>query len=76
MTDPDHESKPLVISSFKDALRKKVIAYEYWGFYDINDDGSLEPIVATGLVLTLIRMEKNPFPDGKFTLVVVPYMPR
>lgn len=76
MTDPDHESKTPNDFQFKDALRKKVVAYEYWGFYDINDDGSLEPIVATWIGSTLIRMEKNPFPDGKLPLVVVPYMPR
>nr|DAE39446.1 MAG TPA: Portal protein [Bacteriophage sp.] len=76
MTDPDHESKTPGDFQFKDALRKKVVAYEYWGFYDINDDGSLEPIVATWIGSTLIRMEKNPFPDGKLPLVVVPYMPR
>ena len=76
ITDPDHESKTPGDFQFKDALRKKVVAYEYWGFYDINDDGSLEPIVATWIGSTLIRMEKNPFPDGKLPLVVVPYMPR
>lgn len=76
MTDPGHESKTPSDFQFKDALRKKVVAYEYWGFYDINDDGSLEPIVATWIGSTLIRMEKNPFPDGKLPLVVVPYMPR
>ncbi|AWY03372.1 portal protein [Escherichia phage phi G17] len=76
MTDPDHESKTPSDFQFKDSLRKKVVAYEYWGFYDINDDGSLEPIVATWIGSTLIRMEKNPFPDGKLPLVVVPYMPR
>lgn len=76
MTDPDHESKTPSDFQFRDALRKKVVAYEYWGFYDINDDGSLEPIVATWIGSTLIRMERNPFPDGKLPLVVVPYMPR
>lgn len=76
MTDPDHESKTPSDFQFKDSLRKKVVAYEYWGFYDINDDGSLEPIVATWIGSTLIRMERNPFPDGKLPLVVVPYMPR
>lgn len=76
MTDPDHESKTPGDFQFKDALRKKVVAYEYWGFFDINGTGSLEPIVATWIGSTLIRMEKNPFPDGKLPLVVVPYMPR
>lgn len=76
MTDPDHESKTPGDFQFRDAMRKRVIAYEYWGFYDINGTGELEPIVATWIGSTLIRLEKNPYPDGKLPLVVVPYMPR
>lgn len=76
MTDPDHASKTPGDFQFRDALRKRVIAYEYWGFYDINGNGELEPIVATWIGTTLIRMERNPYPDGKLPLVVVPYMPR
>lgn len=76
MTDPDHESKTPSDFQFRDAMRKRVVAYEYWGFYDINGTGELEPIVATWIGTTLIRMEKNPYPDGKLPLVVVPYMPR
>lgn len=76
MTDPDHESKTPGDFQFRDAMRKRVVAYEYWGFYDINDNGVLEPIVATWIGSTLIRLEKNPYPDGKLPIVVVPYMPR
>lgn len=76
LTDPDHESKTPGDFQFRDALRKRVIAYEYWGFYDINGTGELEPFVATWIGTTLIRLEKNPYPDGKLPLVVVPYMPR
>lgn len=76
MTDPDHESKTPGDFQFRDAMRKRVVAYEYWGFYDINDNGILEPIVATWIGSTLIRLEKNPYPDGKLPIVVVPYMPR
>jgi hypothetical protein len=76
MTDPDHESKTPSDFQFRDAMRKRVIAYEYWGFWDIEDNGELQPFVATWIGTTLIRMEKNPFPDGKLPLVVVPYMPR
>lgn len=61
--------------SFKDPARKKVVAYEYWGYYDIDGSGELTPFVATWIGSTLIRMEKNPFPDEKIPLVLVPYMP-
>lgn len=61
--------------TFSDAIRKKVIAYEYWGFNDINDDGNLVPIVATWIDDVMIRMEENPFPDGKLPFVVTAYTP-
>lgn len=76
ITDPDHESKTPSDFQFRDAMRKRVVAYEYWGFWDISGKGELEPFVATWIGTTLIRMEKNPYPDGKLPLVVVPYMPR
>jgi hypothetical protein len=73
--EPDHSTQTPQDFQFKDALRKKVVAYEYWGFYDINGDGTLVPIVATWIANTMIRMEKNPFPDQKIPFVVVPYLP-
>lgn len=76
ITDPDHESKTPSDFQFRDAMRKRVVAYEYWGFWDISGKGELEPFVATWVGTTLIRMERNPYPDGKLPLVVVPYMPR
>lgn len=60
---------------FKDDARKKVIAYEYWGFYDIKGDGILVPIVAAWVGNVMIRMEKNPFPDQKIPFVLVKYLP-
>jgi hypothetical protein len=62
-------------AQYKDTLRKKVVAYEYWGFRDVNGTGQLTPIVATWIGTTMVRMEENPFPDQKLNLVVVPYMP-
>jgi hypothetical protein len=47
--------------NFKDKARKKIWAYEYWGYWDINDDGVLVPFVATWVGSTLIRLEKSPF---------------
>ena len=60
---------------FSDKPREKIRAYEYWGFWDINGDGLLAPIVATWVGDVLIRMEENPFPDQKVPFVVVPYLP-
>ena len=71
----DHATNAPDTFNFKDVLRKKVVAYEYWGLYDIHKTGELIPIVATWIGDVLIRMEENPFPDGKPPFVVVPYMP-
>lgn len=60
---------------FQDKPRKKLVAREYWGFWDIDGDGEVEPIVATWVGDTMIRMEENPFPDRKVPFVVVPYLP-
>lgn len=75
ITNPEHETNTPTDFQFKDALRKKVVAYEYWGFYDIASDGVLVPIVVTWIGDTIIRMETNPFPDEKLPYVVVPYLP-
>ena len=74
--DPDHYSNTPDEFNFKDKSRKKVVAYEYWGYYDINGDGSLMPIVATWVRDTLIRLDLNPFPDQKIPYVLVPYLPQ
>lgn len=58
---------------FKDAPRKKVIVYEYWGNYDMNDDGIAEPIVCAWVNDIIIRLQDNPYPDGKPPFVVVPF---
>ena len=75
LNDPDHETKTPNDFQFRDAMRKRVIAYEYWGFWDIKGDGEMQPFVATWIGNTLIRMELNPFPDGKLPFVLVPYLP-
>lgn len=71
----EHTSNTPNDFNFKDEARKRVVAYEYWGFYDVNNDGVLVPIVATWIGNVMIRMEENPFPDRKIPLVAVPYMP-
>ncbi len=75
ITNPDHESRTPNTFQFRDQLRKRVVAYEYWGFYDIRGDGRLVPIVCTWIGDVIIRMEENPFPDQKLPFVLVPYLP-
>lgn len=75
LATPDHETTTPENFHLCDDLRKKVVAYEMWTFWDINDDESLVPIVATWIGDTLIRLELNPFPDQKLPFVVVPYLP-
>lgn len=74
--DAEHTSSTPDDFNFKDSSRRKGVAYEYWGFYDIHGDGSLVSIVATWIGSTLIRLEENPFPDGKLPYVMVPYLPQ
>lgn len=60
---------------YQDKARKKFVVYEYWGYYDIDDSGTTTPIVATWVGDTMIRLEKNPYPDAKIPFVIIPYMP-
>lgn len=47
---------------FEDDVRKKFIVHEYWGNYDLNDDGIAEPIVLAWVGDVIIREEDNPLP--------------
>lgn len=62
--------------SFDDKSRRKIVAHEYWGFYDVDNSGKLTPIVATWIDNVLIRMEENPFPDKQIPFVSFSYMPK
>jgi len=75
LATPDHTSQTPLDYYTKDDLRRKVVAYEYWGLWDINGDDKLVPILATWIGDVLIRLEKNPFPDEKPPFVIVTYMP-
>jgi hypothetical protein len=75
-SEPYHVAKTTDTNfNFTDALRKKVVAYEFWGLWDIGNDGNLVPIVATWIGNVMVRLELNPFPDEKPPFVVVNYMP-
>ena len=60
---------------FKDDPRKKLRAYEYWGYWDIDGDGTVQPIVATWIDKVLIRMEKSPFPFDGLPFSIAKFMP-
>ena len=74
LSQPDHETTTPNEFNLRDT-RKKVVAYEYWGYYDINGDDVLVPFVATWIGDVLVRMELNPFPDEKLPFVLVTYLP-
>lgn len=74
--EPDHAASAGTRSfSFSDKPRKKLVVYEYWGFWDIDGDGTVKPIVAAWVGSTLIRLEANPYPDKKIPFVVRQYLP-
>ena len=75
LTEPDFDSGEISSFNFSDEPRKKFVAHEYWGFWDIEDDGTVEPIVATWVGDTMIRLEENPFPDQELPFVSVQYLP-
>jgi len=76
LADPDFkESIDNKTFSFKDEPRKQIVAYTYWGNWDIHKTGIAVPIMATWVNNTLIRMEENPFPFKTHPFVGVAYMP-
>lgn len=74
-SDPDFQADGDTAFNFKDKDRSKLVAYEYWGYHDTENDGTMRSFVATWVGDVLIRMEYNPFPDNKFPFVGVKYLP-
>lgn len=60
---------------FSDEARKKIIVYEYWGYWDIDGTGIAQAICATIANGKFIKLERNPFPDNEIPFVVIPYLP-
>lgn len=76
--DPDYDAYKSVESNnfeFGDKPRKRMRAYEYWGYWDVHGEGTLTSIVATWIGNTMIRLEENPFPHGRIPFSVTTYMP-
>ena len=75
LSEPDHASENEGSFSFNDKPRKKFVAYEYWGYWDIDNSGVVSPIIATWVGDTLIRLQENPFPDQELPFVSAQYLP-
>lgn len=71
--DYDYRPEDPTRFQFSDQARKKLIVHEYWGNYDMNEDGIAEPIVCAWVGDTIIRLQDNPYPDGKPPFIVVPF---
>ena len=76
LSEPDDLEGNVRSFNFQDKPRKRIVAYEYWGYWDINNDGKVKPFVATWIGDTMVRMEENPFPDGEIPFIVVQYLPK
>lgn len=73
---PDHAATEGAKNfTFSDQPRKKIVVHEYWGVRDIDGGGKVTPIVVSWVNNTMIRMEKNPFPDKGLPFVVEQYLP-
>lgn len=71
--DADYVPEDLTNFRFNDKARKKLMVHEYWGNYDLNGDGIAEPILCVWVQDIIIRLQTNPYPDGKPPFIVVPY---
>ena len=72
--DPEYDRKGIYFE-FNDKARKKFVVYEYWGNYDMNNDGIAEPIVCAWVDDIIIRLEENPYPDKKPPFIITPFLP-
>jgi len=74
LSDPDHDTEDNTDFDYSDEARKRLVAYEYWGYWDYDGSGIARPFVATWVGNTLIRLEESPFPDGGLPFIVIPLM--
>jgi len=49
--------------NYEDKARKQLEAYEYWGYWDIDDNQKLVPIYAIFVNDVMVHLDKNPYPD-------------
>lgn len=76
LSQPDHAPAGGATNfNYADRLRKKLVAYRYWGSWDIHKNDKLVPIVVTWIGDVCIQMEETPFPDKQVPFVVEQYLP-
>jgi hypothetical protein len=75
LMEPDYVSDINTNFRFKDKPRQKLVVKEYWGFWDIHGTGIVQPIVASYVGDTMIRLEENPYPDKELPFIIVQYLP-
>lgn len=75
LASPDHVPQGEPEVNFKDKSRQKLVLHRYYGYYDIDGSGYLTPIMVAWVGNVIVRMEVNPFPDGKPPFVLVPLLP-
>jgi len=75
LAEPDYINDNQTNFRFKDKPRQKLIVKEYWGFWDIHGTGEVQPIVASYVGDTMIRLEENPYPDKGLPFIIVQYLP-
>lgn len=75
LSQPDHETSTPSSFNFKDDLRRRIVAYEYWGYRDVEGNEELLPILATWVGDVMVRMEENPFPDEEPPFTLTTYLP-
>ena len=61
--------------TFKDNARKQFDVYEYWGYWDTDDNDTLNPIVATWVGNTLIQLDRSPFSNSRLPFIFIPLVP-
>ncbi len=69
--DPSYDEQDETNFKFTDVARKKILVHEYWGNFDVNNDGIAEPIVCAWVGNIIIQLQDNPFPDKKIPFVAV-----
>jgi len=74
VNETEHETDDNLFQ-YSDKPRKKFVAFEYWGNYDVEGKGKLTAIVATWVGDTMIRLQNNPFPDKKHPFISAQYLP-
>ena len=72
ISEIDGEAKSF---NYDDDARKELIAYEYYGYWDIDGNGITTAIKAVWINNTMIKLEKLDSPDGKLPFVSEQYLP-